>query len=287
MFAYRHGYHAGNHADVLKHLTLVTLLDALRRKDKPFFVMDTHAGDGGYALDSAMAGKLAEYADGIGRLWPHRGLHPAIDGYLDAVATHNTEGRLAQYPGSPLIVADRLRVGDRLLAVEAHSAAGARLDELLSDHANAQVLRGDGYAALKAALPPRERRGLILIDPSFEVAGEFERLTEALRLIHHRFRQGLVAIWYPLLGHKPAAPWLDTVQNLGIPDILTTELRVGPPTQGPGLYGSGMLLVNPPWGIESQLREVLPMVSECLNGHRDGACVRTLVGEQGEVAPRA
>lgn len=287
MLAYRHGFHAGNHADVLKHLVLIALLDALKRKPKPFFVMDTHAGDGCYALNSSMAGKLHEYAEGIGRLWGHHGLHPMIDAYLTAIEAHNPKGILEKYPGSPLLIASGLRPGDRLYAAEAHGTAASALEKLLAKSAGVQTQKGDGFALLKAVLPPPEHRGLILIDPSFEVSGEYERLNEALRLIHRRFRQGMVAVWYPLLSHKPADRWLETVRQLGIPDLLVAELRIMSPPQGIGLYGSGMLLVNPPWGLETGLREALPLISEQFIGKRDGSRVAVLVDERGKVPPRA
>lgn len=285
MLAYRHGFHVGNHADVLKHLILIALLDALRRKNKPFFIMDTHAGDGCYDLDSAMTSKLSEYKGGIGRLWGAHGLHPLIDTYLAAVEAHNLHGRLEQYPGSSLLAAENLRPGDRLIAAEAHPVAASRLMQVLSQFPGAQPVKGDGYALLKAVLPPKEHRGLIFIDPSFEVGGEYERLLDAIRLIHHRFRQGLVAIWYPLLAHKPASLWLESLSKLGIPDMLTAELLICKPGETAGLYGSGMLLVNPPWGIESSLREALPIISEQLTGTSWGGRIGVLVDERGRVPP--
>ncbi|OBS08893.1 23S rRNA (adenine(2030)-N(6))-methyltransferase RlmJ [Acidihalobacter prosperus] len=281
MLAYRHGFHAGNHADVLKHLVLIELLDALRRKDKPFCVIDTHAGDGVYALDAPESAKLAEHAGGIGRLWEARGLHPAVDVYLDAVAVHNPAGALRRYPGSPLLVAERLRPGDRLVAAEAHGTAYEHLSECLGRRRGVQLRAGDGYASLKALLPPSERRGLVLIDPSYETAGEYERLNAALRMIHQRFRQGMVAVWYPLVPRKPAAPWLASVRELGIPDVLVAELRVEPPGADFGLYGSGMLLINPPWGLEATLREALPRVAECMAGSQGEVSIRVLVDERG------
>jgi 23S rRNA (adenine2030-N6)-methyltransferase len=282
MFAYQHGFHAGNHADVLKHVVLLALLEALRRKAKPFFVLDTHGGDGLYALDSAQALKVGEYRGGVGRLWDERGLHPAIDAWLDAVAAENAEGELLRYPGSPRLVARQLREKDRLVAVEGHNSVFPRLAENLRGLPGARAEHGDGYRALKAHLPPASGRGLVLIDPSYEARGEYQRLTQALKLIHGRFRQGLVAVWYPLLPNKPAAAWLEEVATLGIPDILVAELSVDEPSSGRGLYGSGMLLVNPPWGLEAMLRDVLPLLHAQLS--LDGAGgwrVSTLVDEQG------
>lgn len=282
MFAYQHGFHAGNFADVLKHVVLLALLDALRRKDKPFFVLDTHGGDGLYDLKSAQAQKVAEYRDGVARLWREHGLHPAIDAWLEMVRLENPDGELRRYPGSPRLIAHRLRDKDRLVAVEGHNSVFPRLDENLRAMAGARAEHGDGYQALKAHLPPSCGRGLVLIDPSYETRGEYQRLNEALRLIHKRFRQGLVAVWYPLLPNKPAEPWLEAVAKLGIPDILTAELSVSPPSTEFGLYGSGMLLVNPPWGLEMQLREVLPLLHKRLSHEGKGGWrVSTLVDEQG------
>ncbi|WP_455385557.1 23S rRNA (adenine(2030)-N(6))-methyltransferase RlmJ [Acidihalobacter prosperus] len=282
MFAYQHGFHAGNFADVLKHVVLLALLDALRRKDKPFFVLDTHGGDGLYALDSAQAQKVGEFRDGVARLWGEDGLHPAIDAWLEAVAVENPGGELRRYPGSPRLIAHRLREQDRLVAVEGHNSVFPRLVENLHTMSGARAEHGDGYRALKAHLPPACGRGLVLIDPSYETRGEFQRLTEALKLIHKRFRQGLVAVWYPLLPNKPAQPWLEEVATSGIPDILLAELSVADASAGRGLYGSGMLLINPPWGLESVLREVLPLLHARLSRAAEGGWrVSTLVDEQG------
>ncbi|APZ43527.1 23S rRNA (adenine(2030)-N(6))-methyltransferase RlmJ [Acidihalobacter ferrooxydans] len=282
MFSYQHGFHAGNHADVLKHSVLLALLDALRRKDKPFFVLDTHSGDGLYALDGPQAARLGEYREGIARLWATRGLHPRIDALLDAVAAENPDGELHRSPGSPRLIARRLRAQDRLLAVEGHTGVFPRLCEALRGLPGARAEHGDGYRALKAHLPPGCGRGLVLIDPSYESRDESARVNAALTLIHKRFRQGIVAVWYPLLPNKPAQPWLDAVAALGIPDILRAELSVAAPSPARGLYGSGMLLINPPWGLEPQLREVLPLLHARLAA--DGAGywrVATLVDEQG------
>lgn len=282
MFAYQHGFHAGNHADVLKHVVLLALLDSLRRKDKPFFVLDTHGGDGLYALDSAQAQKIGEYRDGVGRLWGDRGLHPAVDAWLETVALENPVGELQRYPGSPRLIARRLREKDRLVAVEGHSSVFPRLAESLHGLPGARAEHGDGYRALKAHLPPSCGRGVVLVDPSYETRGEFQRLSEALELIHKRFRQGLVAVWYPLLPNKPVKPWLDAVAASGIPDILVAELSVAEASGSHGLYGSGMLLVNPPWGLEPVLREVLPLLHERLSRTGQGGWrVSTLVDEQG------
>jgi 23S rRNA (adenine2030-N6)-methyltransferase len=282
MFAYQHGFHAGNFADVLKHVVLLALLDALQRKDKPFFVLDTHGGDGLYALDGAQAQKVGESRDGVGRLWGERRLHPVIDAWLDAVAAENPDGELRCYPGSPRLIARRLREKDRLVAVEGHNSVFPRLAENLRGMSGARAEHGDGYRALKAHLPPACGRGLVLIDPSYETRGEYQRLNEALQLIHKRFRQGLVAVWYPLLPNKPAEPWLQTVAGLGIPDILVAELSVAAASAERGLYGSGMLLVNPPWGMEDLLREVLPLLHAHLSPSGAGGWhVSVLVDEQG------
>lgn len=282
MFSYQHGFHAGNHADVLKHVVLLALLDALQRKEKPYFVLDTHGGDGLYALDANQAQKLGEYRGGVGRLWGERGLHPAIDAWLDAVAAENPNGVLRLYPGSPRLIARRLRAGDRLVAVEGHGSVFPRLREALLGMPGACAEQGDGYRALKAHLPPQGGRGLALIDPSYERKGEYAQVNDALRLIHKRFRQGIVAAWYPLLPNKPAKPWLETVAALGIPDMLIAELAVSTPAVERGLYGSGMLLVNPPWGLAEMLREVLPLLHARLATDGTGYWrVETLVDENG------
>ncbi len=282
MFSYQHVYHVGNHADVLKHIVLVQLLSALRRKEKPFFVLDTHAGEGIYALDDARAKRLGEFREGVARLWGTSGLHPAIDEWLGQVKVENPTGELQRYPGSPRLIARQLRPQDKFIAVEGHPEAFAGLRRALQPYAGAYAEQGDAWRSIKAYLPPDAGRGLILIDPSYETRAETAAIERALKLINKRFRQGIVAVWYPLLPHKPLTRWLEALAAAGIADILLAELRVSETKKTRGLYGSGMLVVNPPWGLAQALSECLPFVHSRLSaGGHGGCCVRTLVDERG------
>lgn len=258
MLSYRHGFHAGNFADVFKHVVLTQLIRALRRKDKPFRVLDTHAGAGRYDLDSAPAGKNREFADGIGRLWGQSGLEPELDDYLDRVRALNPDGKLRWYPGSPRIARDLLRPADRLVLVERHPAEYPLLQAEFGGDRQARSHRADGYAALESFLPPPERRGLVLIDPAYELKDEFDRLIDAVRRIHRRWASGIVAIWYPILGRAPSARFQRTLRETGISAMLCAELGLLPYDGPSGLHGCGMIVVNPPWKLDETLGRVLP-----------------------------
>ena len=265
MFGYRHAFHAGNHADVLKHAILVQLVLALRRKDKPFCVIDTHAGAGRYDLSAEPAQKNREFADGIGRLWDDPGPAAAeLAPYLDLVRAENPDGRLCRYPGSPCLVQALLRPGDGLILCEPHPADHPLLRAACAGDPRVAVHRRDGYAALTALVPPPQRRGLLLMDPAFEVPGEFERLTGALKTLRRRWAGATVAIWYPIIEREPSRSFLDGLKGLGIPAILCAELGVRPYRGPVGLHGSGMLMVNPPWGLEAVLARLLSGLRERL-----------------------
>lgn len=262
MLSYRHGFHAGNFADVFKHVLLVCLLDALRAKDKPFRVLDTHAGAGRYDLHAAPAQKNCEFANGIGRLWDQTGLSSALDRYLTQVRALNREGSLRWYPGSPRIARDLLRPDDRLVAIERHPAEYPLLAAEFSSDRQVTVQQGDGYAALASFLPPPERRGLVLLDPAYEVKGEFDRLLTAVRVIHRRWATGIIAIWYPILTRSPSLRFQQLLQQMGIPGLLCAELGLYAYDGPPGLQGCGMLIYNPPWRLAEDLQ---PILSELLD----------------------
>ena len=282
MFSYLHAFHAGNHADVFKHIVLIALLEALKRKENPFFVLDTHAGEGLYDLYSPKARRLREFETGIARLWGQIGLHPMIDAWLTAVEMENPVGRLCWYPGSPCLIARQLRDLDSFLAVEGHPQTQIALVRNLKPWRRTSIVRGDGYHALRAHLPPCTGRGLVFIDPSYENQDEFSQIRQGLHLIHQRFRQGIVAIWYPLLPHKPIRSWLDEIAHSGIPDILISELSIDEPDTKHGLYGGGMLIVNPPWRLEENLGTLLPILHRYLAVQNSGYWrLEKLVDERG------
>ena len=258
MLSYRHAFHAGNFADVFKHVLLMQLIRALHRKDKPFCVLDTHAGAGGYDLLAPAAQKNREFAGGIGRLWDSPGLSAELADYVAQVRELNPDGRLRHYPGSPRIARALLRPGDRLLLTELHPADYAALKAAFAGDRQVVTHHQDGYAALKALLPPPERRGLVLMDPAFELKEEFERLTEAVQRIHHRWAGGVIAIWYPILDRAPSLRFQRTLQKMGIPAMLCAELGLYPYDSPLGLHGCGMMLVNPPWKLDEMLDRLLP-----------------------------
>ena len=264
MLSYRHAFHAGNFADVFKHVLLVQLIRALQRKDKPFSVLDTHAGAGRYDLDSLPAQKNREFASGIGRLWTRSGLSPELADYVAQVRAMNPDGRLRYYPGSPRIARALLRPGDRLILTELHPAEHAVLKAEFASARQVAVHHADGYAALKALLPPPERRGLVLLDPAYELKDEFDRLLEAVQLIHRRWANGVIAVWYPILDRAPSLRFQRSLQKLAIPAMLCAELGLYPYDAPLGLHGTGMILINPPWKLDETLGRLLPELRQCL-----------------------
>ena len=264
MLSYRHGFHAGNFADVFKHVLLTQLVGALRRKDKPFCLLDTHAGAGRYDLESAVARKNREHAAGIGRLWHRSGLGPELAEYLAEVRALNLDGALRWYPGSPRIARALLRPGDRLILTELRPAEYPSLKAEFAGDRQVAVHRMDGYVGLKAFLPPPERRGLVLIDPAFERKDEFERLVEAIRVIHRRWAGGMIAIWYPILDRAPSLRFQRMLRESDIPAILCAELGLYPYDAPLGMHGCGMIVVNPPWRLDETLNRWLPELLEVL-----------------------
>lgn len=266
MLSYRHSYHAGNHADVLKHSILVQLLRYLGLKDKAFWAIDTHSGAGIYALDSEHAEKLGEYRDGVGRLWQRNDLPPMIADYLAEVRALNGDGPLQAYPGSPWLAERALREQDRLRLFELHSTDFRTLDSYFGQHGKqTMVYADDGFAHLKALLPPPSRRGLTLIDPSYELREDYGRLIEVMKDALQRFPTGMYAIWYPMLA-KPESRQLPTrLKNLGARNWLHAGIKVrSPSSDGPGMYGSGMFIINPPWTLTAALTETLPWLAGVL-----------------------
>lgn len=274
MLGYRHVFHAGNHGDVLKHVVLVQLLRHLARKDKPFWVIDTHAGAGVYALDSPPAQRLAEHDSGIGRLWGRTGLAPALADYVDLVRAMNPDGRLRTYPGSPWLALQCLRPQDRLRLFERHPTDGAWLKETFRQHARqVTVTAGDGFEGMKALLPPPPRRGLVLIDPSYELREDYARVVQALKEGLRRFATGTYAIWYPLLARLEARRLPQRLKAAaGLRGFVHVTLSVRAPNpDGLGLYGSGLFVVNPPWTLPATLQAALPQLVSILgqDSHAD------------------
>jgi 23S rRNA (adenine2030-N6)-methyltransferase len=257
---YRHGYHAGNYADVLKHLVLVELLRLLTAKDKKLFVLDTHAGAGGYDLGAGLAARTREAEAGIQRLMamPRAGMPAAVARYLAAVAAYDRKfGRsegLRHYPGSPRLVRATLRPGDRFVACELHPQEALSLKREFAGDRAVDVQQADGYHALKALLPPVERRGLVMIDPPFEKADEFEVLARGLRHALRRFATGCYAIWYPIKDEEAVAAFKQSLAGL---KTLLLEVRLSAVVEGK-LGACGMAVINPPWTFQEAMAEALP-----------------------------
>lgn len=279
MLSYRHAFHAGNFADVLKHVVLTAALQAMLRKPAGLLYLDTHAGAGRYALDSDMASARGEAREGIGRVLTARLPPLTVAAYLDQVRALNPRGRLQRYPGSPALAAALLREQDRLLLHELHPADQAALTSLLGARPHCKVVRADGLAALKSALPPLERRGLILIDPPYERAEEYREVPAALKAGLRRFATGVYLLWYPRLSPDIAVPMLDTLAATLTRPTLQLELSLGPPGDRPGMDACGMLIVNPPYGLADTMSEVLPWLADELGRPGGGSRVDWLIPE--------
>ena len=280
MLAYRHLFHAGNFADVFKHALLTRLLIALARKEKPFCYVESHAGIGLYDLSHPWAQKLGEYRAGIERLWERDDIPALLQPYLAAVRAENTHRRLRWYPGSPRIARGLLRSDDRAELVELNRDDANALGRLFDGDRQVHVHLMDGYQALKAFLPPKERRGLVLVDSSFDRAHEFARLADALALAHRRWSSGIYALWYPLMDPSTMRAFERDVRARGIRKILRLELSVLPEGWNDSLRGCGMLLVNPPYGFEEEAGALLPWLWGALSEARTGGYdVRWLVPE--------
>lgn len=262
MLSYQHGFHAGNFADVHKHLLLTLLLQALNRKAKPWCYLETHSGRARYDLAGDQAQKTGEYRTGIARLWQRPAPAP-VQAYLDQVVQLNGE-RLSVYPGSPLLAARLARAEDRISLMELHPAEAQALKAVFREDRRVAVHHRDGYEGVLSQLPPKPNRGLVLIDPAFEVKQEYAQLVRFLVKAHRRWPNGCFAIWYPLL---PAGLWRDMKAALvatGIRKVLCSELEVAAAEGERGMYGSGMLVINPPWQLDQTLAEVSPWLAEQL-----------------------
>ena len=261
MLSYRHAFHAGNHADVLKHCLLVQLLRHLNEKDKPYWVIDSHAGAGRYRLDSEHATKNAEFATGIGRLWQRDDLPPALADYVTLVRALNPDGRLRHYPGSPWLAWQVMRPVDRLRLFELHSTDFRLLSKAFAGETRRVALRqADGFQELKSVLPPPPRRALTLIDPAYEDKRDYLRVPAALKEALARFATGTFAIWYPQLQRGDARQLPEKLKKLPV-KWLHAALSVGAPgADGFGMHGSGMFVVNPPWTLAAALGQVLPFL---------------------------
>ena len=269
---YQHAFHAGNFADVHKHIVLTRILEYLRQKLAAFRVVDTHAGAGRYDLLGPQAARSSEWRDGIGRVFaiPRSGaagtvsMPALIAPYLDVIAALNPSGKLRLYPGSPLIVRAFLRRQDRLIACELEPKAAASLKGALHGDVRGKALAIDGWVALFANIPPKERRGLVVIDPPYEESVEFARLPDTLAQAHRKWPSGLYLAWYPIKTREAPDALARRLRRLDIPKILRCELSIAPPRADGALAGSGLVVVNPPYPLERELRIILPALTRLL-----------------------
>ena len=275
MLSYRHAFHAGNHADVLKHCIEVQLLRYLAQKDKPFWYIDTHAGAGCYTLDSGYAAQNAEYRSGIALLWERDDLPANLADYLALVKRFNPDGRMKLYPGSPLLALQLLREQDRMRLFELHSTD---YEILLQNFAGlgtqTLIQQSDGFAALKALLPPPPRRALVLIDPPYEDKQDYQRVVSALREGLKRFAGGMYAVWYPQLQRAESRQLPEQMKKLPVKSWLHVALSAQTPSEdGFGMHGSGMFILNPPWTLHAELQEVMPYLVKVLGRNGEGSFV--------------
>jgi 23S rRNA (adenine2030-N6)-methyltransferase len=268
---YRHAYHAGNFADVVKHVILARVLSYMKLKPQPFRVIDTHAGAGRYNLTGVEAGKTAEWQDGIARVVDANipaNVGALLEPYLGAVASVNIADALTFYPGSPVIARHLMRAGDVLVANELHPEDYQLLKSEFRRDAETKLLNLDAYVAIKALLPPPERRGVILIDPPFEKTDEFSCLTDAVAKGLQRFANGVYLIWYPIKDQTIADRFISDVSMLGCSKMLDVRLMISDPFAGLGLTETGLVILNPPFTLSAELEILMPFLVECLGEGR-------------------
>lgn len=271
MLAYRHAFHAGNHADVLKHIVLMLVLRYMNQKDKPYRFIDTHAGAGGYSLKSPYAQKKSEFEQGIGRLWPRTDLPSIIEEYLSLIRLFNSHKELEQYPGSPSLAQLLCRTQDQLRFFELHPTDSRILESCCAGVKGVEVKNVDGFDALKSQVPPPTRRGVVLMDPSYEGRADYNRVVASLRDALVRFADGVYIIWYPQVQKLEAAQLPRRLEALAPKSWLHARLTVQQPdVNGFGLVGSGVFVINPPFTLNEELNTVMPYLTTAL-GQYDGA----------------
>lgn len=281
---YRHIYHAGNFADVFKHIILCRIIEYMKRKEQAFRVIDTHAGIGRYDLSSSEAQKTGEWLEGVGRFLSKPApieLNELLLPWLDGVRSFNRKpDRLMIYPGSPCLIRHNLRKQDRLTAVELHPADYRSLAKQFSGDYQARILHLDGWLSLGAHVPPKEKRGLILVDPPFEEAGEFDRIIEGLRKAYRRFSTGTYAFWYPVKHYKDVENFIKKLFDLQIPKILRLEMRIKQSTDIASMDGSGLIIVNPPYILEQEIIKLSPLLVERLGQDPKAKIIREWIRKE-------
>lgn len=270
MLSYRHQFHAGNVSDVFKHAILTRLLLALAKKDKPFCYLDTHAGLGRYDLTHPWSQKTAEWRHGIGRVWARADAPAALQPYLAVIRAENPDGHLHCYPGSPWIARQLMRPDDRLVLCELNKDDCAALKTVFASARHTAIHNQDGFQAIRGVLPPKERRGLTFIDAAFDQADEFGRITRAVKEACTRFATGMIAVWYPLMAPAAMQAFARSLQSIGLPKTLQLELSVYPEDWTAHIRGSGMIVVNPPFGLDREAPPLLDWLWRALSAEQQG-----------------
>lgn len=270
MLSYRHAFHAGNHADVLKHLLLQRIMLHLGKKPTPFCCIDTHAGAGGYRLTTPYALKNKEFETGVAKLWRRNDLPAPLADYLQLIKSFNREPKLNFYPGSPLIMQRYLRPKDRLFLYELHGTEIQILNETIKADRHIQIFHDDGLSHCVKLLPPSERRGLIFIDPSYEIKQDYTDVIRAIKTMHQRFATGIYALWYPVIDRARIDHFERAFKSSGIKNIQLFELTLTEDTHNQGMTGSGMIIINPPWTLAADLQLALPWLVSALSPSGNG-----------------
>ncbi|MEI6859347.1 MAG: 23S rRNA (adenine(2030)-N(6))-methyltransferase RlmJ [Shewanella sp.] len=266
MLSYRHGYHAGNYADVLKHSILLQVLKLLHKKNKPLVYIDTHAGAGGYALTDEFAQKTEEYLDGVAKLWDKDDLPESLQQYIDDVKHFNQgKSELTYYPGSPAFIDMNMHEKDRMVLHELHSTDHALLDEQLGSDKQVRVIKGDGLKGVISAVPPLERRGVVLIDPSYEMKTDYLDIPKAIIKAHKRFSTGVYILWYPVVRRAQTEEMLKLLIDSGIKRQLRIEQAVKSDSDEFGMTAAGLWIINPPWQLDEIATEILDYLDPLLN----------------------
>jgi len=280
MLSYRHSFHAGNFADVLKHIVLIEILDYLKKKDKPFCCIDTHAGPGTYQLNGEYAQKNREFENGIGKLWQRDDLPDRVASYVDLIKRFNNSELLSCYPGSPAIAKQLLRNKDRLFLYELHSTEIELLSNAVNKDRRIKVFHADGLKHAIGLLPPGEHRGLTLIDPSYEIKSDYSLVVETLIAMYKRFATGTYALWYPVVERSRNQKLEKAIQTSGIKNVQLFELGIGADTNRHGMTASGMIVINPPWTLAATMQQILPWLADVLSNEGAGFYrIQTLLGE--------
>lgn len=265
MLSYQHGYHAGNFADVVKHLTLSHLLSYITSKEKPIFYLETHSGRGVYDLKDSQAAKTGEYLQGINLLWEEKEkLSPLFSPYLQIISKINGDNKLRYYPGSPSIAIEMLRKQDRLFCCELHPREFEHLQQLPHQGKRVFYSHSDGLVNLNALLPPTERRGLIFIDPSYEIKSDYKQIPSAIKAAFHRFSTGIFCLWYPIVDKRLHEQLMRGMENIAVRNSLRIEFYLTALTK-PGMTGCGLWIINPPYVLADEMKIALQQLRTLFN----------------------